>query len=171
MLEALLSLREFLADIFGPFFSFIKITSATLSLVFFFGTVYSVYRLFELMGVKVELPVSDLIEGKSPRRAVRAWKRVEERLAVGDDPHLKLAVIEADKVLDEVLKLSGFPGESMGDRLKSVNSAQLSNLNDIWHAHKLRNRIVHEPDYDITKVEADVAVKIYARALEELGLL
>lgn len=107
----------------------------------------------------------------SKRRTVKIWKQILRRFDTGDDSNLKLAIIEADKVLDELLKLSGYEGETMGDRLKQITSANLSNISEIWQAHKIRNRIVHEPDFKLDRGEAWMCVEIYKKAFQEFGLI
>ena len=59
----------------------------------------------------------------------------------------------------------------MSDRLKQLTPAQLSNLDGIWQAHKIRNRIVHEPEYFINAAEAQAAISVYAAAFREFGLI
>ncbi|MEK9154937.1 MAG: hypothetical protein AAB596_02615 [Patescibacteria group bacterium] len=104
-------------------------------------------------------------------RSVKAWKQVMKRMEANDEVNLKMAIIESDKILDEILKLSGYRGETMADRLKQITSAQISNIEEIWSAHKVRNRIVHEPDFHIPRGEAWMIVEIYKKTLKELSLI
>jgi hypothetical protein len=56
-------------------------------------------------------------------------------------------IIEADKILDNVLKFKKIKGDTMGERLK--NSKKLfssKEYNNVWEAHKMRNQLVHEID-------------------------
>jgi hypothetical protein len=78
------------------------------------------------------------------------------------------SVIEADKLLDKVLTARGYIG-SLGDKLKKAGPA-FTNINDVWSAHKLRNRIAHELGVKISDDEAKSALKKYERALRDLGL-
>src|SRR5258708_5802766 len=55
------------------------------------------------------------------KRAVNSWQTVQQHLFVGSEADLRLAVFEADKLLDEALKSAGFLGETLGDKLKKVN--------------------------------------------------
>lgn len=105
------------------------------------------------------------------RRAVRAWLQIKKRLKIGDEANLKSAIIEADKILDELLKISGYQGKNMDERLEQVGPAQLSNINDVWSAHKIRNRITQEPDFHITKQETELIINIYKKSFQEFGLI
>ena len=59
----------------------------------------------------------------------------------------------------------------MSDRLKQIVPAQLSNISEIWQAHKIRNRIVHEPDFKLARGEAWMCIEIYKKAFQEFGLI
>lgn len=83
----------------------------------------------------------------------------------------KLAIIEADIILDEVLKQQGYAGNSLGERLKSISPQQLDSLQDAWEAHKVRNRIAHEgADFILTQRLAQETVTKYQRVFTEFGV-
>ncbi len=105
------------------------------------------------------------------KRSMKIWQRVQTHFYAGDDNSLKLAILEADKILDEALRLAGFRGESLGDRLKKLDESKLPNLQDVWEAHKLRNRLVHETDFKLNRNTAERALAIYEQAFKDLGLL
>ena len=83
---------------------------------------------------------------------------------------MMLAVIDADKLLDEALKKRNFRGKTMGERLVSAQRS-LSDNDAAWYAHKLRNRLVHEPDIKLKKREAQNALGGFRQALKDLGAL
>ena len=56
----------------------------------------------------------------------------------------KLAIIEADIILDKALKDKGYAGPTIGDMLKSVAPSSLQSLQDAWEAHLVRNKIAHD---------------------------
>jgi hypothetical protein len=43
-----------------------------------------------------------------------------------------------------MLSRQGYSGESIGEKLKSVETADFNTLSDAWEAHKVRNQIAHE---------------------------
>jgi hypothetical protein len=89
-----------------------------------------------------------------------------------DNPNdWKLAIIEADIILDGALKQKGYPGVSLGERLKNVSPQQLGSLQDAWEAHKVRNRIAHDgADFVLTKRIAQETINRYQRVFSELGV-
>lgn len=54
----------------------------------------------------------------------------------------KMQVVEAEKVLDYVLKAKGYTG-SFGDKLKRLQREK-QNVQALWVAHKKRNEIAHD---------------------------
>jgi hypothetical protein len=83
----------------------------------------------------------------------------------------KLAIIEADIILDEILKEAGYAGVSLGERLKSISPTQLQSLDDAWQAHKVRNQIAHGgADFILTQKLAQDTIKQYRRVFHELGV-
>ena len=82
-----------------------------------------------------------------------------------------MAIIKGDKLLDKALCEIGTPGRTMGDRLKKVGKERFSELNSVWHAHKLRNQIAHEPDFEPSYAQASHALETYKQALKDLGAI
>lgn len=93
------------------------------------------------------------------------WREVE--LAFEDEDYQE-AVINADKILDYVLGRKGLHG-SMGEKLKK-GYYLFSDLNGVWSAHKLRNRVAHELGDDIEEKQVKDALKKFKQALYDLGI-
>jgi hypothetical protein len=83
---------------------------------------------------------------------------------------MMLAIIDADKLLDQALTKSGYRGKTMGERLVAAQRT-MSDNDAVWYAHKLRNRLVHEPQVRIKKREAQKALAGFKKALSDLGAL
>lgn len=81
-----------------------------------------------------------------------------------------LAVIDADKLLDDALKRSRYRGKTMGERLVSAQR-DIKDNDDVWFAHKLRNRIVHEESVKLTERMVKDALLGIRGALKDLGAL
>ncbi len=92
------------------------------------------------------------------------WQAIETASA---SPH---AVADADKLLDLALKQKHFRGATMGDRLRSAGPS-LKNKNSVWEAHKFRNRLVHEADFQPKPSETKKALSALRAALKDLGAL
>lgn len=79
-----------------------------------------------------------------------------------------LAVINADKLLDEALKRRKFKGKTMGERMVAAQR-ELSDNDSVWYAHKLRNRLVHEADVKLKEADVKRALIGIRQALKDLG--
>jgi hypothetical protein len=80
-----------------------------------------------------------------------------------------MAVIDADKLLDDALRRLHYRGKTMGERLVSAQR-DLSSNDTVWYSHKLRNKIVHE-SIRLKKRDVQNALKGYLQALHDLGAL
>ena len=111
--------------------------------------------------------------GRLPRRLNQEyfedkWQSLLHRVRTPEG--MVLAIIDADKLLDEALKKRGYKGKTMGERLVSAQRA-ISNNDTVWYAHKLRNRLVHEPEVRLRKNEAKNALAGFKQCLKDLGAL
>ena len=98
----------------------------------------------------------------------KKWEKIISVIKSNDERDLRLAIIETDSLIDEILKEHGHPGHDMGERMKSIHSGEFSNLDALWEAHKTRNRLVHEAGYKISKDEAKRIIGIYHKCMEDL---
>jgi hypothetical protein len=105
------------------------------------------------------------------RKMEKQWGKVKTRLQAGTESEYKLAIIEADSMLDDILKRMGYGGSSLGERLEKLTSATLSNISDVGEAHKVRNNIVHDPDYRLSLDEVKNVIEIFEKALINLQAL
>ena len=81
----------------------------------------------------------------------KRWLEILQRVKSSDDGTV-LAIIDADKLVDEALKKLHFSGKTMGERLVAAQRS-LTNNDSVWYAHKLRNRLVHEPNVRLKKAK------------------
>ena len=107
----------------------------------------------------------------SKEHGQESWHRIEEHFFKGSENDLKVAIMDADELLNEALREAGIMGTHLGDRLKRANENQVPNLKEIWQAHKLRNQIAHEPGFKLKRDLAERALLIYQQALRNLGIL
>jgi len=99
------------------------------------------------------------------------WTGILERWHTRDPHQLQAAVLEADKLLDEALRILGVSGASAGERLKNGRSSFKSEAGyqAAWEGHKLRNRLAHElGNADV--YELSRGLNFYHQAFRELGL-
>lgn len=96
------------------------------------------------------------------------WNEINLMMSQGGPANYKQAIFEADTLVDAVLR-SKVPGETMGERLKKArNLFSKTTYNELWTAHKIRNKLAHEADFEGLSSEARLAVKNFEKALREL---
>lgn len=98
------------------------------------------------------------------------WLKIEQSLSQGNEASYHMAVMNADKLLDHALRERGTKGQTMGDRMK-FSKELWSDRNGVWTAHKLRNKIAHEPDVRVSYDEARRALAQFKRALRDVGAI
>lgn len=126
--------------------------------------VLGIFRLFWFL---ITLPFKGI--GKSRRQGLNlenknyiASKRheIEDLVQSENLIELKHAVIEADKLVDFVLRSQGFAGDTFADRLRSAQGSMPPSLyNQLWEGHKIRNQIAHENELRIMNQELREAVE------------
>jgi hypothetical protein len=99
------------------------------------------------------------------------WKNVVKRLETASEEEYKLAVLEADGMLDQALKRMNFAGDTLTDRLQKVSTGIIANLSEVRQANTIRNNIVHDPNYRLTLSEARRIIEVYETAFMGLDLL
>jgi hypothetical protein len=158
----------------SPFWQYlilwIKIIAGTLSLVFAIGIVYVLMRLatFRKKEPRQALPTVPEATGG---RYIYEWTQVKSGLENASDADAALLIIEADSLVDRILKDMNLPGETMGERLQALGEQRFESIDDLWEAHKLRNQIAHEGAKGITYGDAMWAIERYERALKKLDMI
>lgn len=108
--------------------------------------------------------------GEERENVAKHWAEVEALMKRGDTMSYRLALIQADAVLDLALKVKAFPGTTTGERLKFA-SRKYRDLKKTFWARSVRNRIVHEAGSELKIAEAKNAIGELKRALIVLGAL
>ena len=110
---------------------------------------------------------------KKPRklnqvRYKKKWTKLQQMLP--DKNSWPMAIIDADKLLDEALKKRRFKGKSTGERLVAAQHSLTYN-DGVWFGHKLRNKLVHEQDIKLRKNDVKNALSGIRQALRDLKAL
>lgn len=164
-----------LSENFGssPAESILQLTAALVCTLFAMIAIYAVLKKRELA-----VPQAEATEGATPELLTATpgilrvrWDELRAYLDSTHEADWKVAVIEADKLLDDALRKAGFSGDSFGDRLINITPGTLVSLDGLWWAHKIRNRLAHEADYFLRYTEARQAFAYYEQALAELSLI
>lgn len=100
------------------------------------------------------------------------WKLVEDHINSDDASKWRLAILEADIMLNELLDSMQIHGEGVGEKLKNIEPSDFDHLQDAWEAHKIRNAIAHEgSDFLITEKEARRVLRLYEAVFKEFSII
>ena len=95
---------------------------------------------------------------------------IKEKFSSHKENDKRLAIIEADELLNNLFRQMGYKGDSMTDKLNQLDAKTISNIDQIWQAHKLRNNIVYNPDYKLERDLADKSMDVFEKVLRELDV-
>lgn len=106
------------------------------------------------------------------RRMAKQWGKITKSLET-DDPMLwRASILEADRMLDESLGRIGYEGETLEERLGSIRTTiQFPMLEDAWRARKIRNFLVEDPTYSLSREAAEQTLEIYKKIFTEVGII
>lgn len=167
-----------------------QIASVYQTLLFIFGLFfltiisYSSIRIFEIRS-KEKKHLRHEIAEYAHHQGERE-KKLQESEAISKNPQWvktlsylfsqhqsdwKLAVIEADTMLEALVSQLGFKGESLGDKLKGATQEKFKGLSLAWEAHAARNRIAHEASFELSQREAKRVIALYEQIFREYGYI
>ncbi len=153
------------------FFIYIEILFivAFASLLFFiivllFKTSWLKYRVLENL---MEFTTYKPAIAKGP---MRKWSKVVKKLESGEESEYKLAIIEADDLLEDTLNKADYKGKTLEEKLNQLDPLIVQNTNEIKEVHKVRNNIVYNPEYKLTLEEAKRVIGVYEKTFHSLGL-
>lgn len=137
------------------------------------GTVYAaIQHSYIRAAQKRELDVLTYAAISGETTENERWQEILSHAASDDEELWRLAIIEADVMLDEMLEAAGYPQDQLGEKLRSVERSDFQTIDQAWEAHKLRNVIAHEGSgYDLSRREAQKAIDNYRSVFKEFGYI
>ncbi|MFA5827231.1 MAG: hypothetical protein WC839_01900 [Candidatus Paceibacterota bacterium] len=100
------------------------------------------------------------------------WKKVLDYLFSTNENDWKLAIIEADSMLFDLLTKLKFKGKNIGDKLKEANRDSFHSLSSAWEIHNIRNKIAHESSsFELSLHEAKRVISLYEQIFKEFDFI
>ena len=156
-----------LADAVRPY-------SIVLSLVLLTGVIYCFLRTKQIEEIIEEAQHEvakdeEAFLSESPKTsAEKKWQRIVSHIGSDKESDWRLAILEADILLDEMVAKMGYGGETLGDRLKKAAKTDFSTIDKEWEAHTVRNRIAHEgADFVISQMESRRVIGLFEEVFKE----
>ena len=97
------------------------------------------------------------------------WEKVRDHLSSENPNDWRLAIMEADIILGEMLERMEYgKGVTIGERLKTIEPSDFTTIEKAWEAHKIRNLIAHQgSDFILTQREAKRVIELYREVFHE----
>jgi hypothetical protein len=153
----------------------VAIISFILSGLFLFGYIYAKLRIAELDKINHHALHHAEEEYAHASSHISGNKRWLDALAhtESENPNdWRLAIIEADIMLEELLGSLGFAGLTIGDKLKRASPQFFKSIDEAWAAHKVRNEIAHRgTDFVLTKRLTKETIEKYRRVFDEFSII
>lgn len=152
---------------------------AIFAMFFIFVIIYTTVRMFEIRE-KEHKHLHHEIEEYAHNKALeekkaeeigtenKRWVKILDYLFSTNENDWRLAILEADTMLFDMLTEHGFKGDTLGDKLKSANLINFPSLNIAWEAHNTRNKIAHEgSNFSISLHEAERVIALYEQVFQD----
>ncbi len=149
-----------------------KMVSTIVSLLLLTGIIYSYIRVFQIRKEEQEdldnasetAVAGEEVEARRDER----WYKVLLHVNSENPNDWRQAIIEADTILDDIVTRAGYPGETLGEKMRGIEKSDFNTIDEAWEAHKVRNRIAHDgSQFQFSKREALRVVDLYKKVFEE----
>lgn len=118
----------------------------------------------------LDIPRELATPGKK-KKLRKKWEKVRSKLESGREADFKLAIIEADSLIEDLIKRLGYSGKNMSERLENIPPGQLEHVEEIRRAHETRNRIIHEDNFSLDRKSAEEILALYEEFLRHFEVL
>lgn len=153
------------------------IISGLLSIVCIAIIVWSIVRMVEIQiydkeEVNHEIHEALLREKERNRNANPRWHYIQTLIESPNDSDWRVAIIEADSMMEEILREKGLTGSTVSELLEAAKESGYRSIQDAWDAHLVRNQIAHEGvNFPISQLEGRRVVKMFQNFFEELRVI
>jgi Trp operon repressor len=167
-------LGQWLTSTFGTLGPVAVIIFLIVLIVLFSTIIYTRMHMYEIEQKHREkydnhfiTPPAKIEEKKNAR-----WENVLQLFSSANSNDWRVAIIEADTMLDELVQSYNFAGENLGERLKNANTKIMPTVQSAWEAHKVRNRIAHDGiNYNLSQREAQLTKRHYEFVFKDSGII
>lgn len=169
-LETEPSLVEWLWIGFYSYLGYIQFSIIIFCILCFLYILYLNAKISPILENERKLLYPVLVEEQGAKNM--KWEKVVAHVDSLNENDWRIAIIEADILLGELLEKLSLPGDTIGDKLKAVEKSDFRTLDDAWEAHKTRNRISHDgQDFALSQREAKTVIGLYEKVFKEFEII
>lgn len=168
---------EFLSNILGAgIINFFQGLGFVLSFLFLIGIFAGLFGLHSVFTHRDESFNNHFFTQKNIQKKIspqkQRWDLIKKMFTSPDPTSWRMAIIDADTMLEEMIADMGYRGETFGEKLKDMHRDNIPWLQAAWDVHLLRNKLAHEGSrYPLNERESYRAYKIYENILSGNGYL
>ena len=157
--------------------STLGVISGLLSIACIALITFSLVRLYEIQvydkeEIEHEIHKALLKQKERDRNANPRWHYILTLVESPNESDWRVAIIEADSMMEEVLKEKGLSGVTVSELLEGAKESGYRSIQDAWDAHLVRNQIAHEgSDFPLSQIEARRVAKMFQNFFEELRVI
>ena len=150
----------------------LKIVFIILSVIFFAGIILLASRT-SFLRIKYFQDWDDMRHFKKFKagKFIRKWKRIKKRLDKNKEKEAKNDILEADKLMDEILKRMGYSGENFDERLDKIKPDLIPSLGLLKQNHMVAKKLEQDFEYYISLKDAKKIIDNYEQVLKDLQIL
>lgn len=104
------------------------------------------------------------------REISKRWNKIKKRTESESESEYKLAIIEADDFLAEVLEDRGYEEKTFEEAIKKIGRLTPADMDKIISAHQVRNSIVYNSEYKLDLELAKKIMDVYESAVNNVGV-
>ncbi len=151
--------------------------SSSLSIIFIAIIIFSLVRMREIQlhekrELNHEINEALMRDQEAKRTENPRWHYILTLIESSNESDWRVGIIEADTMLDEVLRNKGFTGDTTSDLLEAARLGGYANIQGAWDAHLVRNQIAHAgSEFPLTQAQGRRVIKMYQSFFEDLGAI
>ena len=104
------------------------------------------------------------------REINKRWNKITKSIKTGTESEYKLAIIEADDFLYQVLEEKDFEGDNLEQMLEKAGRKRVPDYDEILSAHGVRNAIVYDTSYSLDIESAKKILSDYESAIKAIAV-
>lgn len=171
MLQPAQAFQLFLDFFDSTLFLILQIAGGLISVILIVSIVILIYRGGSFAIHMRHLWIAWKASPLPKNRMVKRWLVIKEAMGRDDPGGWRVAIIDADSMLDEVVAKLGYKGDTLEERLKNAVEYQFPSLENAWRAHQISDFLKEDSSYVLTREVAEQTIEIYRTIFTETGII
>jgi len=148
----------------------IKPISFLVTLLFLWVIFWSLKR-SDWVQIHFTYDLKNFLLGEPPElreKIKKKWEKIERRFKSKEEAEWKLAVIEAEEILSDILFEKGYSGKDLKEQLTKMPQVLAKEVENLQRPIQIYENIIKDPDYALNKEEAKEAFLAFKNFWEKI---